>query len=209
MLNPSRSFLQTSAFLAGSFALMGAFIFETFAFSQDSQNIEKGTVIVSGQERAYRIRNLPVSSFPDLPIAVAETLTTRGCRIPQTYQAHRPENVIHASLERPGSSDWAALCSVQGRVSLLVFFASGDSAAPIVLKDYPESAKLQSHDSSGELGFDWGIDPASPSRIHDAQAGMAHHPLPPDHDSLADTTLDRQTVYHLFRNGAWETVDVD
>ena len=176
---------------------------------QTSRLVETGQLSQGGREVRYRIRNLPVSSYPELPPAVAEALTSRGCLIPQTYEAKRPENVIHGSLERPGSSDWAALCATNGRVSLLVFFASASPAQPAVLAAAAETDRLQAHDLTGELGFNWGIDPASPGRIHDAQAGMEHRPPPPDHDSLADTTLDHQTIYHLYENGAWKKVDVD
>jgi hypothetical protein len=175
----------------------------------DSQLTERGQITVAGREVAYRIRHLPVSSFPDLPASVADELTARGCLIPQTYEAKRPENVIHGSLERAGSDDWAALCAAQGRVSLLVFFASASPAKPLVLAAAEETDRLQSHDLTGELGFNWGIDPASPARVHDAEAGMEHHPPLPDHDCLADSTVDRETVYHLYRNGAWEHVDVE
>ena len=204
---PSR-FLQTLAGLAvvvwGTTwaAAMGQ------AFSS-SDLVEKGKISVDGHESFYRIRNLPVSSFPELPAAVADALVARNCLIPQTYEAKRPENVIHGSLERPGSSDWAALCSVGGQVSLLVFFSSSASSQPTVLVTAAKTDRLQAHDLTGELGFNWGIDPASPRRIHDAQAGMAHRPPQPDHDCLADTTLDRQTIYHLYRNGVWEKVDVE
>jgi hypothetical protein len=174
-----------------------------------SSLVQTGKLAVDGREVSYRIRNLPVSSFPELPAAVADALTTRGCLIPQTYEAHRPENVINASLERPGSSDWAVLCSAKGQISLLVFFASAPSASPTVLAEAAATDRLQSHDSSGELGFNWGIDPASPERVHDAQAAMAHRPPQPDHDCLADSTLDSKTVYHLYRNGAWEKVNVE
>jgi hypothetical protein len=68
---------------------------------------------------------------------------------------------------------------------------------------------LQAHGANGELGFDWGIDPASPARIHDAQAAMTHRPPAPDHDALADTTLDHGTVYHLYRDGAWGTIPTE
>jgi hypothetical protein len=174
-----------------------------------SSLVETGQLSVGGRAVSYRIRNLPVSSYPDLPAAVADSLTSRGCVIPQTYEAKRPENVIHASLERPGSSDWAVLCATNGKVSLLVFFASGSPAAPAILAASAETDRLQAHDLTGELGFNWGIDPVSPARIHDAQAGMAHRPPQPDHDCLAETTLNRQTIYHLYRDGAWERVDVD
>jgi hypothetical protein len=174
-----------------------------------SQQVETGQVSVDGRKVDYRIRHLPISSFPDLPPAVASVLNSRGCLIPQTYEAHRPENVIHASLERPGSNDWAVLCSVKGQVFLLVFFASASSAEPMTLATATATDRLQPHDSTGELGFNWGIDPASPKRIHDAQAAMAHRPPAPDHDCLADSILDDKTVYHLYRNGAWGKVPTE
>jgi hypothetical protein len=170
---------------------------------------ETGKVSVDGREVSYRIRNLPINSFPELPAAIADALTTRGCLIPQTYQAHRPENVIHGSLERSGSADWAVLCSAKGQITLLVFFASGAPSSPTVLAESAATDRLQPHDSTGVLGFNWGIDPASPRRIHDAQAAMAHRPPQPDHDCLADSTLDGRTVYHLYRNGAWEKVALE
>jgi hypothetical protein len=152
---------------------------------------------------------LPVSSFPELPAAIADALVARNCLIPQTYEAKRPENVIHGSLERPGSSDWAALCSVGGQVSLLVFFSSSASSQPTVLVTAAKTDRLQAHDLTGELGFNWGIDPAVPERVHDAQAGMAHRPAAPDHDCIADSVIDRKTIYHLYLKGVWENVDVE
>jgi hypothetical protein len=174
-----------------------------------SQLIETGQVTVNGHTVGYRIRNLPVSSFPDLPQPVVGALTARSCLIPQTYEAHRPENVIHGSFEHSGSSDWAVLCSTKGKVSLLVFFASGSAAEPIVLATASNTERLQPHDPTGQLGFDWGIDPASPHRVHDAQAGMTHRPATLDHDCLIDSILDGKTVYRLYRNGAWETVPTE
>ncbi len=172
-----------------------------------SNLLETGQVALAGRTISYRIRNLPVNAFPDLPVPIADALTARGCLIPQTYQARRPENVIHASFERPGSDDWAVLCSAQGQISLLVFFASGSPAEPAVLARQPATQRLQPHDLTGVLGFNWGIDPASPKQVHEAQAGMSHRPVPPDHDCVADSQIDQRTVFHLFRNGEWEMVD--
>jgi hypothetical protein len=178
------------------------------AFGQTEPLMLTGQVSVAGRETPYRIRSLPVSSFPDLPHTIAETLLAQGCVIPQTYEAKRPENVIHGNLERPGSSDWAVLCATNGRVSLLVFFASASPEKPTVLAAAAETDRLRAHGATGELGFDWGIDAAGPKRVHDAQAGMAHRPPPPDHDCLADTTLDRQTVYHFYEHGDWKNIEV-
>jgi hypothetical protein len=203
---------MVAAFLAGFFVsclLYSGTLAAVAQSFQPSSLVETGQVSIAGREVSYRIRNLPVSSFPELPHAVVETLMARKCLIPQTYEAHRPENVVHASLERPGSSDWAVLCSAQGKVSLLIFFASASPTQPTVLAEAAMIDRLQAQDLSGVLGFNWGIDPASPKRIHEAQAGMEHRPVPPDHDCLADTTVDHQTVYHLYRDGAWEKVDVE
>ena len=171
-----------------------------------------GQISIAGRDVPFLIRHLPISSFPELPTPIADALTARGCLIPQTYEAHRPENVVHASLERASSSDWAVLCSVKGQVALLIFFASASPSNPMALATAAEIDRLQpSHQNgpAGALGFNWGIDPASPRRIHEAQAGMAHRPSPPDHDCLADTILDHRTIYRLYQDGAWGKIDVE
>jgi hypothetical protein len=169
--------------------------------------MESGQIVVAGRSTPYLIRHLPVSSFPELPAGIQDLLNRRGCLIPQTYEAHHPENVVHASLERAGSSDWAVLCSVQGTVSLLVFFASTPEQV-LVLASAPETQRLQAHDPTGVLGFNWGIDPASPEQIREAQTGMEHRPPRLDHDALADSVVDRGTVYHFYLRSAWTVLDM-
>ena len=175
--------------------------------SHPPQLNESGQVVVDGRSTPYLIRHLPVSSFPDLPLPVQQVLNQRGCLIPQTYEAHQPENVVAARFERPGSLDWAVLCSVQGTVSLLVFFTSNPDQ-PFVLASAPETQRLQAHGSSGVLGFNWGIDPASPSQVHQAQSGMAHHPAWVDHDALADSVVDHRAVYHFYEKNAWTLLEM-
>ena len=174
-----------------------------------AQLVESGQIVVDGHSTPYLIRHLPVSSFPVLPAAIQELLNRRGCLIPQTYEAYHPENVVHASLERAGSSDWAVLCSAEGTVSLLVFFGSRSATAqPLVLVSAPETERLQAHDASGALGFNWGIDPASPQQVHEAQAGLEHRPSRLDHDALADSVVERRTVYHFFAKSVWTLVEM-
>jgi len=165
-----------------------------------------GSVTVDGRPTPYLIRHLPLGSFPDLPLAIKEQLDRRGCLIPQSYEARQPENVIHASLERSGSSDWAVLCSEQGTVFLLVFFGS-NSNQPFTLASSPETERLQSHGSSGVLGFNWAIDPALPQDVHEAQLGMRHPPPRLDHDALADSVIDRRTDYHFYLSNSWTLIE--
>ena len=174
--------------------------------SPSSSLVESGHVDVAGHSTPYLIRRLPVSSFPQLPPSVQDLLNRRGCLIPQTYEAHAPENVVHASLERHGSSDWAVLCSVNGTVSLLVFFSSS-SGDPIVLATSPETGHLQARNSTDVLGFNWGIDAASPDDVHQAQLGMRSLPPRLDHDALADSVIDHKTIYHLYSRNTWALVD--
>ncbi|HEV2485486.1 MAG TPA: hypothetical protein VGT08_08135 [Terracidiphilus sp.] len=161
-----------------------------------------GQILVDGHLSPYLIRHLPVSSFPDLPDGIRNQLDQRRCVIPQTYEAHRPENVIHANFEGSGSSDWAVLCTSEGTVSLLVFF-SDSSSQPFTLASAPETKRLQAHDPTGVLGFNWGIDPASPDQVRDAQAGMRRRPPRLDHDAIGDTLVDHHTVYHYYLRSAW------
>jgi hypothetical protein len=183
-----------------------------------AQLTESGQIVVAGHSTPYLIRRLPVSSFPELPVEVQDALSRRGCMIPQTYEAHHPENVVHARLERPGSSDWAVLCSAQGTVSLLVFFTSDASqgqeqaqhsvAHPFVLASMPETQRLQAHGTAGVLGFSWGIDTASPEKVHEAQSGLEHRQAYLDHDALADSIVDQKTIYHFYAKSAWTMVEL-
>jgi len=167
-----------------------------------------GQTTIGGRSAPYLIRHLPVNAFPQLPPAIQSVLTRRGCLIPQTYEAHRPENVVRASLERKGSSDWAVLCSVDGTVSLLVFLASANGE-PAVLATAPETSHLRAHGLSGVLGFNWAIDPASPEQVHEAQLGMRHPPARLDHDALADSVVEQKTVYRFCSHGTWTIVDTE
>jgi len=196
--------MRMSACLALAWCALGLFSAGGQSGLQESLTTT-GQIVVEGRATKYIVRHLPVSSFPQLPTGVQNLLDQRGCLIPQTYEAHQPENVIEASLERRGSKDWAVLCSVQGTVSLLVFFADG--TVPAILASAPEMERLQARGEDGVLGFDWGIDPASPQQVHEAQMGMRHPPARLDHDALADSIIDQTTVYHYYSGNTWTVVD--
>jgi hypothetical protein len=180
----------------------------SLAVAQDpSPLITAGNIEQEGHFVAYEVRHLPVSSFPNLPLDVAGQLTDRGCLIPQTYEARRPENVVHASLQHRGSSDWAVLCSSQGTVSLMVFFGTAPGQ-PLTLASAPETRRLQTHFGTGVLGFNWGIDPATPDAIRQAQIGLSPRPARIDHDALADSAVDKKTIYRFYVKGAWSILDM-
>jgi len=131
---------------------------------RSTEQIETGRVrLPTGVEVVYRIRLLPLASFPALPTVVAAQLDERKCMVPQTYEARAPENVVRASLERIGSEDWAVLCSVNGATTLYVFFQS-QPAAPIALRRQRDTEWLGS-EMVGAYGSAWGIARRSPSQM--------------------------------------------
>ena len=71
-----------------------------------------------------------------------------------------------------------------------------------------ETERLQAHGCTSVLGFNWGIDPASPEQVREAQAGMEHRPPPLDHDALADSIVDHRTVYHFYSKNAWTLLEM-
>jgi hypothetical protein len=178
------------------------------AAAQSSETlVTRGSVELGGKPVPYIVRHLPPTSFPDLPAPVADELTHRGCLIPQTYEAHQPENVVHGSFQQPGSSDWAVLCSADGEVKLLVFFGS-DPEAPVTLGAAAETQRLQAYPGAAELGFNWGIDRAGAEAVRQAQTGLKPRPARIDHDALADSVVEQRTLYHYYRNGRWTTLDL-
>ena len=170
---------------------------------RSNEQVETGRVrLPSGADVVYRIRLLPLSSFPALPAIVAMQLDERKCMVPQTYEARTPENVVRASLERKGSDDWAVLCSVNGATTLYVFFQS-EFANPMALRRQRDTEWLGS-EVLGAYGSAWGISRRSASQIH--LAGGAGH-VGIDHDGIEDAFVEKSSTTHYFQNGSWTSVE--
>lgn len=167
----------------------------------NAERIESGSALSpEGKPIAWRIRLLPVSSFPDLPAAVAGELRRRQCMIPQSFEARQPENVIHGALRSPGSSDWAALCSSQGATTLLVFFA-GAFESPSAVRTQADTAWLGAEPGSSVFGSAWGIAVRSAAELRsspDLRRGTAI-----DHDGIDDARLERSFTIQYFQAGRW------
>ncbi|HZD49408.1 MAG TPA: hypothetical protein VE178_11755 [Silvibacterium sp.] len=168
----------------------------------NAEQIETGRVrLPSGAEVVYRIRLLPLASFPALPPAISAQLDDRKCMVPQTYEAHAPENVVHASLERKGSSDWAVLCSVNGATTLYVFFQS-QPGTPIALRHQRDTEWLGS-EVLGAYGSAWGISRRAPSQIRGPSPERARI----DHDGIEDAFVEKSSTTHYFQDGSWITLE--
>lgn len=167
----------------------------------NAERVESGEVqSPTGNTILYRIRLLPVTSFPDLPAPVAAELARRQCMIPQSFEAQQPENVIHGSFSSYGSSDWAALCSSQGITTLYVFFA-GQFASPISLRSQPDSTWLAGEPGSSILGSAWGIAVRSDAELR--ASPQLRRGVAIDHDAIDDARLERSLAIHYYQAGRW------
>ena len=167
----------------------------------DTERIESGQAHATGGETvAYRIRLLPIASFPDLPAPIAGELSRRQCMIPQSFEAKEPENVIHGAFRAAGTDDWAALCSSQGSTTLFVFFA-GQTESPIALRTQPDSAWIGAEPGSTIYGSSWGIAVRSATELR--AEPQLRRGVGIDHDAIDDARLERSLAVHYYQAGRW------
>jgi hypothetical protein len=194
-----------AALLAARTSASSLAVAQVESSATSSEQVETGRMrLPGGTEVVYRIRLLPLASFPALPAAVAAQLEQRKCMVPQTYAAREPENVMHGSLEKKGSDDWAVLCSVDGATTLYVFFQS-QLSAPIVLRHQRDAEWLGS-EVLGAYGSAWGISRRGPSQIHPAKELAAKHVVF-DHDGIEDAFIDKSSSTHYFQDGSWTIIE--
>lgn len=187
--------------LAGLLTMAAAALQNAPVASSNAEHVESGQIRTpDGGIEQYRIRLLPVSSFPDLPPAIVAQLRDRGCMIPQSFEAQAPENVIRGAFRAPGSNDWAALCSSGGITTLYAFFA-GQWDAPTDLRSQPDTAWLGAEPGSDIFGSAWGIETRSLTELQSSR--LAAPGISFDHDAIEDADLERSTTVRYFDSGRW------
>jgi hypothetical protein len=197
--------MTSAALVAAMAATPMSALAQTSHASRSVEQIETGRVhMPGGADVSYRIRLLPLSSFPGLPSAVTAQLDERECMVPQTFEARAPENVVRASLERSGSEDWAVLCSVGGATTLYVFFQSRP-AAPMALRHQRDTEWLGS-EAAGQYGSAWGIERRGPSQMRMPKGGSTQN-VAFDHDGIEDAFVDKSSTTHYFQDGTWTVLE--
>lgn len=103
--------------------------------------------------------------FPGLPPGVVADLNREGCRIPQSWHAVEPENVVSGRFTNSGQMDIAVLCSVKRTLSSRIY-REGSTTDISVVNPVPDRAYLQDV-GGGEIGYSRAIDVAGPDYIRD------------------------------------------
>jgi hypothetical protein len=147
------------------------------------------------------VRRLAPSAFPELPTAVQRELNRRGCTIPQSLSGTH-ENVVKGQFTSAKQTDWAVLCSVKRRSSILVF-RDGSSASIAQLAPAPDADFLQVI-SDGAIGYSRGIGVAKADviRLHYQVYGGAKPP-PLDHDGIDDAFNEKGSAVWYWYRGRW------
>jgi hypothetical protein len=154
------------------------------------------------EEAAKHIRRLGLEAFPGLPPAIAAVLRARNCTVPQPAGATSPRNVIRGEFFESGQETWAALCSVNGWSTILVF-RNGQDAAPHSLARKEDRNYLQSLDKHS-VGYSREIRTVGRDFIVGHDNG---HPVPKppriNHHGIDDAFLEKASEVWYFHAGKW------
>jgi len=148
-------------------------------------------------------RVIPPSAFPDLPAAIVQKLTARGCQIPQVQRRKR-NNVIQGSFIKPWQTDWAILCTTK-KVTELLLFPNGSSDQILTIASFRngfakwEISPMAAHDFPKE----WLPKEGSLQLDHDGISSFAEFGYQED-GCLYCYSADGKVLY--FDHGQWTEV---
>ncbi len=155
---------------------------------------------LSTWQRAERaIVRLSPSAFPIAPKNIRDELARRKCLIPQPYGALGPVNIIQGELKEKGQKDWAVLCSVSGRSSILIFWDGSTNDIAEIDASFDESW-LQCF-GDGKIGFSRWIQIAGSNRISMYLQNQGVSDFQVSHDGLEDVFTEKASTVYYYKNG--------
>jgi hypothetical protein len=93
--------------------------------------------------------HLSPDAFPELPSAIRRELYRRGCTVPQSqFGASKTKEVVRGTFHSINEVDWAVLCSVNRRSSVLVFCGGNTHRVEAIAPAQPDSGYLQASSQS-------------------------------------------------------------
>ncbi len=136
---------------------------------------------------------------------MARGLSGRGCEIPQEWFTQTPHNIVSGAFRKPGQTDWAALCSIAGRSTTLVFWdgAAGD------VEEVPQSGVADKNwlqeIGAGRIGYSRRLDAVGKSFIdyYDEAFGNLVPPPPIDHEGINDAFMEKASTVNYWHEGRW------
>jgi hypothetical protein len=154
------------------------------------------------QTTEARIVRLSPAAIRRLPANLVKELQRRGCTIPQETHTKQSNNVVKGQFAKPGQTDWAVLCSVNG-VSTIVVFWNGSEKNPALIAPMEDRIYIQGFKKSAS-SYSRGIRPVGRDFItihHDAYGRRALPPI--NHQGIADTFTEKGSVVWYSYQGQW------
>ena len=154
-------------------------------------------------EKANReVVRLAPSSFNQLPKTVRQELERRNCTIPQVWNGHQPGNVIYGEFLKKGQKDWAVLCSVRLKSSILVLPAASPQTA-FKLEEEEDLNMLQGV-GDGKIGYSREITPVDEAFIREHRMANGETKLPAlDHLGINDAVAEKGSVVFYYYQNKW------
>ncbi len=113
-------------------------------------------------------------------------------------------NVIRGEFAKPGQTDWAALCSVGGVSSILVFWA-GSEVNPAEIERWKDADRMQSWvGGDKDLVYSRAITAVGAGYVtehYNAYGGVKPPPL--DHLGIDDAFVGKASEVLYFYQGQW------
>src|SRR5437867_3274562 len=158
--------------------------------------------VLFAQTPQARIVQLSPAAIPGLPANLVKELERRGCTIPQEAPTKKSSNVIKGAFAKPGQTDWAALCSVNGVSTILVFW-KGSEKNPAAIAPMEDRIYIQGFKKDG-FSSSRGIRTVAKDfirRHHDTYGGPRLPRI--DHQGIDDMFVGKASVVWYYYNGQW------
>ena len=157
---------------------------------------------------AEQIVRLSPMEFEEVPIGVRERLVELGCTIPQPALKGK-RNIVSGEFAAAGQTDWAALCSRDGRSNIVVLWG-GPNRCPAMNEERPDRKYLQTGLYEVDDGWKSGIifsrlifkTPASVAARYGTSAIL---PESRTHDSVGSAFLGKAASAHYCHEMNWIT----
>jgi hypothetical protein len=148
------------------------------------------------------ITRLAPRDFRELPPTLVAALEQRGCTVPQVPIVEHRTNVIHGEFAKSGQTDWAVLCSIHEKTSILIFW-NGSESNPTEIEKGNDADRLQGWKENLVI-YDRLITPVGAKYILDHyQAYGGEKPPPLDHQGIDDAFVGKASVVLYFYQGKW------
>jgi len=149
-----------------------------------------------------RILRLSPAAIPGLPANLVKELERRGCTIPQEARTKKSNNVIKGQFAKPGQTDWAALCSVNG-VSIILVFWKGSEKNPAAIAPMEDRIYIEGF-KKDQIWYSRGIRTVAKDfilRHYNAYGGPK--PPPINHQGIDDMFVGKPSVVWYYDDGQW------